>query len=70
VRDFEEFPLSETVSRKRLVKTTVWIKLRGCCGELSIVEISCGAVLIVVTSGVKVDSKSNMQSIYMTVCRN
>jgi hypothetical protein len=45
-REVEEFPLLQDVARERLTKIQqAGKRLRGCCGDLWIVEISGGAVV-------------------------
>jgi hypothetical protein len=41
----KESSLLEAVARERLVKTAGWRRLSGCCGDLSILEISGDAVI-------------------------
>jgi hypothetical protein len=60
VPEAEEFSLLGAVARERLVKIAGWKTLSGCCGDLRIVEISGGTVMLVFPSGV---NKSNIQSI-------
>jgi hypothetical protein len=45
-REAEESPLLEAVARGRLLKTQqIGKRLTGCCGDLSIVEISDSVVI-------------------------
>jgi hypothetical protein len=45
----EESPLLEAASRERLVKTQQAGKGSGYCGDLSIVEISDGAIIVCIS---------------------
>jgi hypothetical protein len=46
VREAEQTPLLEAVSKERLVKTGGWKRLSGCCCDLFSTEISDSAAII------------------------